>query len=134
MDRIRSSRRVRALTGLALLVALAGVGCSKSSTPSATPGTPTTGGAAATKTIVQGANGQLVFFPSSVSVKTGSTLTIQNVGSVPHTFTISGQGVDVTNDTGQTHQVTLSLSPGTYPFICRFHESSGMTGTLTVTS
>jgi plastocyanin len=140
MDRISSSRRARALTGLALLVALAGVACSKSSTPSATPGTSaspgtsTTGGAASTKSIVQGANGQLVFFPSSVSVKTGTTLTIQNVGSVPHTFTISGQGVDVTNDTGQTHQVTISLSPGTYPFICRFHESSGMTGTLTVTS
>jgi len=132
MDRIHSFRRARALTGLALVVALAGAACSKSSTPSTSSSG--TGGAAASNTIEQGPGGQLVFSPDTLSVKTGSTLTVKNVGSVPHTFTISGQGVDVTNDTGQTHQVTISLSPGTYPFICRFHESSGMTGTLTVTS
>jgi len=28
--------------------------------------------------------------------------------------------------------VTIDLAPGTYPFICRFHESQGMTGTLVV--
>jgi plastocyanin len=132
MDRIRSSRSAKALAGLALVVALAGAACSKSSTPSTSSSG--TGGAAASNTIEQGPGGQLVFSPDTLSVKTGATLTVKNVGSVPHTFTISGQGVDVTNDTGQTHQVTISLSPGTYPFICRFHESSGMTGTLTVTS
>ena len=28
--------------------------------------------------------------------------------------------------------VTIDLAPGTYPFICRFHEGQGMTGTLVV--
>jgi plastocyanin len=110
------------LVGLALAVTLAGVGCSSSS------------GGGGSNTVEQGANGQLVFSPTTVTAKQGATLTIKNVGSVPHTFTVTGQGIDITNDTGQTHQVTLSLGPGTYPFVCRFHESSGMTGTLTVTS
>jgi plastocyanin len=120
----------KALVGLVLVLALAGAACGgKSSTPS---GSPQGGGSA--NTIEQGPGGQLVFQPSTISVKAGATLTIKNVGSVPHTFTVTGQGIDITNDTGQTHQVTISLPAGTYPFVCRFHESSGMTGTLTVTS
>ncbi len=127
MDRIRT----RALIGLALVVTLAGVACSKSSTTST--GGAATGGAAGSSAIEQGPNGQLVFAPSSLSVKKGTNLTIKNVGTNAHTFTITGQGIDITNDVGQTHQVTISLPPGTYPFICRFHQNSGMTGTLTVT-
>jgi plastocyanin len=122
---MRSPRGRKLLIGLTVVVALAMTGCSSSSSSSG-------GGAAGT--IEQGPGGQLVFSPATISAKAGSTLTIKNVGSVPHTFTVTGQGIDVTNDTGQTHQVTLNLDPGTYPFICRFHEGSGMKGTLTVTS
>jgi plastocyanin len=125
MDRIRTLSG-RALIGLALAVALA-AGCGSSS-----PSTST--GGAGSNTISQGPNGQLVFSPNTLSVKKGAAVTIKNVGSVAHTFTITGQGIDITNDVGQTHQVTISLAPGTYPFVCRFHEGSGMTGTLTVTS
>jgi len=128
MDRIRSRGRGSALIGVALMVTLAGAACSKS------PSNSTGGAAAGSSTIEQGPNGQLVFAPSSLSVKKGATLTIKNVGTNAHTFTITGQGIDITNDVGQTHQVTISLPPGTYPFICRFHQSSGMKGTLTVTS
>jgi len=28
--------------------------------------------------------------------------------------------------------VTIDLTPGTYPYVCRFHESMGMTGTLVI--
>jgi plastocyanin len=130
MDRIRSAVGRKALVGLAFVVALGAVGCSSnSSTPSGSPQ-----GGGASNTIEQSPGGQLVFSPNTISVKTGATLTIKNVGSVPHTFTVTGQGIDITNDTGQTHQVTISLPAGTYPFVCRFHEGSGMTGTLTVTS
>jgi plastocyanin len=125
MGLVLSLVRGKALVGVALAVALAGVGCSKSSTPSS-------GGAS--NTIEQGTGGQLAFSPTTISAKQGATLTIKNMGSVAHTFTVTGQGIDITNDVGQSHQVTLSLGPGTYPFVCRFHESSGMTGTLTVTS
>jgi plastocyanin len=130
MDRIRSVGKRKVLLGLVFVVALAAAGCgSNSSTPSGSPQ-----GGGASNTIEQGPGGQLVFSPASISVKTGATVTIKNVGSVPHTFTVTGQGIDITNDTGQTHQVTISLPAGTYPFVCRFHEGSGMTGTLTVTS
>jgi plastocyanin len=130
MDRIRSVGSRKGLIGFAIVVALAGVGCgSNSSTPSGSPQ-----GGGASNTIEQGMGGQLVFSPTTISVKAGATLTIKNLGSVPHTFTVTGQGIDITNDTGQTHQVTVNLPAGTYPFVCRFHEGSGMTGTLTVTS
>jgi plastocyanin len=39
----------------------------------------------------------------------------------------------VVNQGGQKQTVTIDLAPGTYAFLCRFHASSGMKGTLTVT-
>ena len=45
---------------------------------------------------------------------------------------VEGKGIDVVNDPGQTQTVTITLPPGMYPFICRFHSSLGMKGTLTV--
>jgi plastocyanin len=69
-----------------------------------------------------------------LSVKSGATLTVDNVDSAAaHTFTITGHGVDVVNNPGQTQQVTITLAPGTYPFVCTFHVALGMKGTLTVT-
>jgi plastocyanin len=82
----------------------------------------------------QGAGGQLVFAPTSLSVNQGVTLMVSNVSAdTPHTFTIPGKGIDITNDPGQSQSVAIDLPPGTYQFVCRFHQSSGMTGTLTVT-
>jgi plastocyanin len=66
-------------------------------------------------------------------VAKGTTITVKNVGSVSHTFTIQGHGVNVVNQPGKSATVTIDLAPGTYPFICMFHVSSGMKGTLTVT-
>ena len=130
------SRTVRAV---ALSVVLSAVlaACSSSSTPAATtPATtpastpPTTGG----PTLQQGAGDQLVFSPTTLTVKQGTSITVSNVStSTPHTFTVTGKGIDITNNGGQSQQVTINLPPGTYPFICRFHVSSGMKGTLVVT-
>jgi plastocyanin len=53
--------------------------------------------------------------------------------TTPHTFTVTGQSIDITNDAGQSQTVTINLPAGTYPFICRFHQGLGMKGTLTVT-
>ena len=33
----------------------------------------------------------------------------------------------------QSQNVTINLAPGSYQFICRFHVSLGMKGTLTIT-
>jgi plastocyanin len=118
------------LVTLVFVLGLAGVACSKGSTASATGSTSAPGGGGAT--LEQGAGGALVFSPTTLTVKQGTTITVTNVGSVAHTFTVTGQSIDVENQQGQSQQVAVDLAPGTYPFICRFHVSQGMTGTLII--
>jgi plastocyanin len=84
-------------------------------------------------TVIAGAGGQMAFSPSSVSVPQGQTIVVKNAGSVPHTFTVTGQNIDVTVDPGQSQRVAVDLPAGTYDFVCTFHQGMGMTGTLTVT-
>ncbi|MDP9231856.1 MAG: cupredoxin domain-containing protein [Actinomycetota bacterium] len=131
------SRTVRAVALSAALSVLM-AGCSSSSTPAATS-PPATGNAttspsaSAGATIEQGAGGALVFSPTTLTVPQGQTITISNVSpSTTHTFTVTGQTIDLTNQGGQSQQLTIDLPPGTYPFICRFHVSQGMKGTLIV--
>jgi plastocyanin len=135
MRRWGSGPRALGMGAVLLVLAMA---CSNSSNPatdtSAPPPTGSPSGAATAQTLEQGPGGKLVFDPAQFSVKTGDTITVSNVGSLQHTFTITGEGIDVTNAAGASQDVTIDLSPGTYPFICRFHVSSGMKGTLTVTS
>jgi plastocyanin len=113
---------------------------SSSSTPSPSQNPPATTAAGAPTpitgkdTLQQGVNDQLVFTPADISVKSGATLTVTNASSsTAHTFTVTGQTIDITNEGGQSQQVKIDLKPGTYPFICTFHVSEGMKGTLTVT-
>ena len=146
----------RTALGAVVLVALIGVACASKSpttgaggtTGSSSPasrggygdnvyggsggGSPPAG-SSASATLTQGAGGQLVFSPASLTVKQGDTIEVDDVASIPHTFTIDGQGVDVVNEGGQKQTVAISLAPGTYSFVCRFHASLGMKGTLTVT-
>ena len=112
-------------------------GCTSSSSSGATAGAPvassSAGGTKGGTTLDQGTGSQLVFTPTTVTVPHGSTITVNNLSAIPHTFTVSGQGIDVTNPGGSSQVVTIDLPAGTYPFICRFHVSSGMKGTLVVT-
>jgi plastocyanin len=74
-----------------------------------------------------------VFSPSQITVKAGETITVDDSDpTTSHTFTVDGTNTDVTNGGGESQDVTIDLQPGTYDFVCRFHESSGMTGTLVV--
>ena len=156
-----TSIRIRrtGVVGFVLAVALLAAGCAKS-TPSASGGTPNPvstspassggggygggaygggkssgssgggGGGVAAVTVSQ-INYQ--FSPSNLTVKKGDTIAVKNATTgTPHTFTISGKGIDVTTDAGQTQSVVINLAPGTYTFFCRFHESLGMKGTLVV--
>jgi plastocyanin len=89
------------------------------------------GGGASAMTVTQ-ANYQ--FSPSTFSVASGDTITMTNsTPSTPHTFTVTGQAIDVTVSPASSQDVKIDLPPGTYPFVCRFHQASGMTGTLAVT-
>lgn len=83
-------------------------------------------------TIEEGTGDGFAFFPSSLTVRRGQTITLDNAGDAPHTFTIADEGIDITNDPGQVRTVAVDLAPGTYAFLCRFHGSQGMEGTLTV--
>jgi plastocyanin len=115
-----------------LVMALTGAACS-SDGGSAGSTTPTSGGGgdASVATVVQ-SNYQ--FTPSKPTVSSGDTITIENsTPSTPHTFTVDGQDIDVTVDPASSQEVTIDLPAGTYPFHCQFHQSQGMTGTLTVT-
>jgi plastocyanin len=89
------------------------------------------GGGASAMTVTQ-ANYQ--FSPSTFSVASGDTITVTNsTPGTPHTFTVTGQAIDVTVSPASSQDVKIDLPAGTYPFICRFHQASGMKGTLTVT-
>ena len=124
-------------TGSALVALLAltliGAACGQSSYSSAARSSQPTASASGSLTLQQGAGG-FVFSPPQLTVKQGDTVSVSNVGTAAHTFTVSGQSIDITNDPGQTTAVTVDLPPGSYPFICRFHAQLGMRGTLTVAS
>jgi plastocyanin len=90
------------------------------------------GGGMTATTVLEGPNNGLTFSPSTVTVSQGQTITLVNVSDTPHTFTVTGQGIDVETMPGKTAKVTIDLPPGAYPFVCRFHESMGMKGTLVV--
>ena len=84
------------------------------------------------KTVIEGPGNSFAFMPSTITVKRGAMLTLNNVSDTAHTFTVTGQGIDAETQPGRTSRVTIGLKPGSYPFFCRFHQSLGMTGTLVV--
>jgi plastocyanin len=92
------------------------------------------GGAMMATTVLEGPDNGFIFSPSTVTVHKGQTITLTNVSDTAHTFTVTGQGIDIETMPGKTDTVTIDLPPGTYPFVCRFHESMGMKGTLVVRS
>jgi plastocyanin len=121
MMRNGSSSTRRALVVVAVFGMLA-VSCSKQASART----------AGTTTLREGPGNGYTFAPSTVTVNRGQMITVDNVSQVPHTFTVTGHGIDVETQPGKTSQITIDLPPGTYPFICRFHVSLGMKGTLVV--
>jgi plastocyanin len=107
-----------------------GYGYGSGSGTSGSPGL--VGGPSGQVQIQQGVGG-LVFTPSKLAVKRGTQIVVTDPGLFQHTFTIPGQGIDVVNDPGGFQTVAITLPPGTYTFVCRFHQAQGMTGSLTVT-
>ena len=72
------------------------------------------------------------FSPSTLSLHRGDSVLVTNKDSTDHTFTISSLGKDSGNMTaGDSYRLTFSTS-GTFNFVCTYHESLGMKGTITV--
>jgi plastocyanin len=116
-----SSSIRRAMVVVAVLGMLA-VSCSKQASART----------AGSVTVREGPGNGYTFAPSTVTVNRGQLITLDNVSNVPHTFTVTGHGIHVETQPGKTSQITIELPSGTYPFICRFHVSLGMKGTLVV--
>jgi plastocyanin len=88
------------------------------------------GGGASVRTVTQV---NYRFAPAKVTVTSGDVITVSDTNpSTPHTFTVEGTPIDVSNNPQQSQDVTIDLDPGTYVFFCRFHRSQGMEGTLIV--
>jgi plastocyanin len=130
--RMRSSHRLRA--GIAvgtLALALAGPACSKYGGGGGTKTSNPPGGGGGGGVTVNQTN--FKFGPSDPSVASGGSIKIVNASNTTHTFTVTGQNIDVVLDGGKSQSVAISLPAGTYQFECRFHVGLGMKGTLTVT-
>lgn len=107
----------------------------QSTTPSPTPPSPAPpANVVGKKTFTIDAE-DFFFSPNVLTGSAGQqlTLTIDNQGAATHTFTIASEHIDVTLAPGtqQTVKVTFPNS-GSTEFLCRFHESMGMTGELQV--
>jgi cytochrome c oxidase subunit II len=79
-------------------------------------------------------NDQLKFVPQNLTVKVGDIVQWSNDGSSVHNVTFDNKGVP-SSDTmngGDKYQLKFSKA-GTYHYVCTFHVSVGMQGTITVT-
>jgi cytochrome c oxidase subunit II len=77
---------------------------------------------------------ELKFQPSSATVKVGDVVQWTNTGNSVHSVTFDNQQVPSldTQNGGEKFEVKFD-KPGTYHYICTYHVTSGMTGTITVT-
>ncbi|HUF60240.1 MAG TPA: cupredoxin domain-containing protein [Actinomycetota bacterium] len=71
------------------------------------------------------------FRPDCLSADAGATITLDNTGDAPHTFTVTGTDVDLDVDAGTAVDARLSgVDPGIYAVTCTYHPQ--MEATLTV--
>lgn len=73
--------------------------------------------------------------PASIPADTDVQFDVTNVGALPHSFVVEGQGVGTAQlNGGGTESVTLNLPAGTYTIICDVpgHKDLGMYVTVTV--
>lgn len=125
------------LFGLALvLVAACGSSSKTSSNPtpspppaamSASPG----GGTGGTSHALSMLTGN-AFSSDTLTLKVGDSVVVSDTDSrVPHNFTVDGVGHSKTMNKGDTFSLTFPAA-GHYTFVCTFHQSQGMKGTITV--
>jgi plastocyanin len=87
---------------------------------------------------------EYAFDPSNVVIKKGSTIKVENAGSIGHNLTIE-QGPDPKKATkrlagtptflpDKTKRLKVNLAPGKYAMVCTVagHRQLGMVGTITV--
>ncbi|GAC1611159.1 MAG: hypothetical protein NVS3B26_22180 [Mycobacteriales bacterium] len=72
-----------------------------------------------------------MFSPSRLAIGIGDTVLVRNADSDHHTFTDSPtfDSGDVAPGASYSYRFTAA---GTYTFVCSYHSSAGMKGTITV--
>lgn len=133
-------RRMRT-SPLAVAVLLAGAltacsGSNKAATPSpsASTASPTTAPSGTTGGTVH----DLKALPGNrwsvgtLTLAVGDSVKVTDADpDVPHNFSVAGVGHSDTMSNGDVFTLTFSKA-GTYDFVCTFHQSQGMVGTITV--
>jgi uncharacterized cupredoxin-like copper-binding protein len=78
----------------------------------------------------------IYFEPDEISIPadTDVTFVLPNEGVTPHNFAIDALGIDIDQAPGETQEVVINASAGTYEYYCNVpgHKPAGMVGTLTV--
>jgi plastocyanin len=137
----------RSLASLALVVLLAAGGCGgdteddptladpSADVSSSPPRSSTAASASADGPILKAAD--FSFSPRTITVRSGQVLKITNTGRVAHTWTAKpGQALtfDVALAEPGDEEEFTPTKVGSFTFLCKIHESRGMTGTLVVTA
>jgi plastocyanin len=72
------------------------------------------------------------YTPTFVKIPAGAssiTVTVKNMGSTQHTFTVPAEQIDKVLNPGESVTVTVTIpGPGAIAFYCRFHRTLGMQG------
>ena len=82
--------------------------------------------------------GDLYFEPTQLSVEVGQSISLTNVGALPHNFAIEGYNdaapVDMPNGQTVDWPVPADVAPGDYVFYCEIpgHREAGMVGNITI--
>lgn len=76
------------------------------------------------------------FSPATLTIDADSdvSVTFENVGDVPHDWTVEELGIQLSAAGGESETSTINAPAGTYEVICTIpgHADAGMTGTLVV--
>jgi plastocyanin len=121
-------RAASALAGLTVALA----GCSSASPPAHRPAPDQP------QQVTVKVTDQLRFRPSTITVHPGLVrITVQDTGSYPHNLSVPALRKTSSTVSGtvgeQSTTLTLRLQkPGRYRFICTYHSSAGMRGTIVV--
>ena len=90
------------------------------------------GSATATGNTIEIDQHNYYFSPTFVKIPAGATsisVTIKNMGSTQHTFTVPAENIDLLLNPGESMQATITINgPGAIAWYCKFHQTLGMQG------
>jgi plastocyanin len=132
---IAASRIARTMTAasVALGIAVVATACTSQRSDAPTASIP--------PNAIRVAASEYKFEPATLTVKAGEALfAVTNAGTTAHEFEVF-QGDKLVDEVeginpGSTKQLTVTLAPGTYTYVCKLaaHDTLGMKGAITVTA